>query len=471
MLGVVEYEQRPATSISEATARLRSLTGLREATGRGPKRALLELATALRVSARTHETNGVLGEALAIRLGTSWSPADQESTGQITLSGLNKILGLAEQSVEVRSFTPSPSRPHQFASAEWNWFRPARSKLEAVNRISNLTASGIEVLGPGGKERKSVFKNLAIRSGLDVDPAASKTELGEALALALGVEWTQTCASTGYTITLEGLNVILAGAERLLRSKGAEIDSPVSEGQMVLAILASEFAGETWDGRTCIEQMRIEQHRHWRQTEWAGWYFEYRALAALHREFGPPPFPPRQSRFLSTEFDFAHLYVWDLKAHTSRKQFTPSSLEQALSGQLLLNDVEAIDACVDQGGLGFVVLDGVGVIDETGEFDNWHRGMRSAGRSRRLASNSGRSRALKMSFLPEKISVFWFGTREDITEAIRTGALARMKQGRQSRAIGQSEGAPRPPKYQLNTAQAQRWKIGSAKTGKSSAGD
>ena len=41
-------------------------------------------------------------------------------------------------------------------------FVPARNKLEAVARISNLTNSGPETLGPGSKEHKSVvLKELA----------------------------------------------------------------------------------------------------------------------------------------------------------------------------------------------------------------------------------------------------------------------------------------------------------------------
>ena len=50
-------------------------------------------------------------------------------------------------------------------SLEIGWwqldFVPARNKLEVVARISNLTNSGPEYLGPGSKERRSVLFNLA----------------------------------------------------------------------------------------------------------------------------------------------------------------------------------------------------------------------------------------------------------------------------------------------------------------------
>ena len=45
-------------------------------------------------------------------------------------------------------------------------FVPARNKLEVVARISNLTNSGPETLGPGSKEHKSVVLNLARGMGL-----------------------------------------------------------------------------------------------------------------------------------------------------------------------------------------------------------------------------------------------------------------------------------------------------------------
>ena len=46
---------------------------------------------------------------------------------------------------------------------------------------------------------------------------SSKTKLGRSLADELGVPWTDTSYSTGYSISLEGLNLILAGAERQAR--------------------------------------------------------------------------------------------------------------------------------------------------------------------------------------------------------------------------------------------------------------
>ena len=66
---------------------------------------------------------------------------------------------------------PSAPAPHHspttlvaaslVATTADQWFKPAVSKIEAVNRISVLTGSGVEDLGPGSKERKRVLINLA----------------------------------------------------------------------------------------------------------------------------------------------------------------------------------------------------------------------------------------------------------------------------------------------------------------------
>jgi hypothetical protein len=97
---------------------------------------------------------------------------------------------------------------------------PARGKLEAVTRIAALTHRPPESLGPGSKERRSVLSNLATDLGLDVDLNAPKPALGAQIARQLSADWDQTCWSVGSTVTLEGLNRILEGAERrLLRQR------------------------------------------------------------------------------------------------------------------------------------------------------------------------------------------------------------------------------------------------------------
>ena len=89
-------------------------------------------------------------------------------------------------------------------------FVPSRDKLEAVNRISALTHGGPEDLGPGSKERKRVLEKVVAFFGLPIDVSLNKVELGRAVVEALGGTWTGACYSTGYTITLHGLDLVLA---------------------------------------------------------------------------------------------------------------------------------------------------------------------------------------------------------------------------------------------------------------------
>ena len=88
-------------------------------------------------------------------------------------------------------------------------FVPARNKLEVVARISNLTNSGPETLGPGSKEHKSVVLNLALGMGLTVSENETKQGLAARIVEISGRKWTSACESIGQTITLVGLNLVL----------------------------------------------------------------------------------------------------------------------------------------------------------------------------------------------------------------------------------------------------------------------
>jgi hypothetical protein len=61
-------------------------------------------------------------------------------------------------------------------------FLSAKNKLEAVVRLSNLTNSGPEVMGPGSKERKSVFENLAKGLQIEFSPSETKQSLAKLIA-------------------------------------------------------------------------------------------------------------------------------------------------------------------------------------------------------------------------------------------------------------------------------------------------
>lgn len=88
-------------------------------------------------------------------------------------------------------------------------FLPAQNKLEVVARISALTNSGPESLGPGSKERKSVVINLAAGFKIPVNEKDTKQEIARKIANYFGRHWSSDYESVGQTLTLKGLNLLL----------------------------------------------------------------------------------------------------------------------------------------------------------------------------------------------------------------------------------------------------------------------
>jgi len=218
-------------------------------------------------------------------------------------------------------------------------FVPPQNKLEAVARISNLTDSGPEDLGPGSKEHKSVLLNLAKGLKFPVNSSLAKPKLGEDVAKHLGVNWDESCFSTGSTITLEGLARLVEGAEAWLLSQSRPVglpklalDSPRDEASAILSVLAPQLSG-VWDGRECITEMREAEDNNWAQDKWAGFYFEYKARGELLKELGGGP-----RTFANTPFDYHLNSTWDLKAHSENTQ-----------AEAILNDQVAMREAVEDG--------------------------------------------------------------------------------------------------------------------------
>lgn len=85
----------------------------------------------------------------------------------------------------------------------------AKSKAEAVARMYALAGAPAEELGPGSKEKRSVFEALGRTVGLDVSAVRTKVECSRLIAERLGVQWDESCYSAGDTITLTGMNRLL----------------------------------------------------------------------------------------------------------------------------------------------------------------------------------------------------------------------------------------------------------------------
>ncbi|WP_155855362.1 hypothetical protein [Actinotalea ferrariae] len=417
----------PAASKAEAVARLYALAGAPpEPLGPGStekKSVLLALAHRLNLPVNPRSPKPTLGGHVAQALGASWTPAAWSRGSTITLYGLNTLLEAATLELHQRTVR---SAIEEALAAELGigGFRPARSKIEAVNRISALTRSGPQVLGPGSKERKSVLINLAEGLRLGVDTSRNKVELGASIAVALGASWTPRAWSAGHTITLDGLNNLLAAGERRLGLLGQDAEqvfaTPSEEAAALLAALA-EAIDAAWDGRHCVETMRDAEFRHWRQTEWIGWYFEYVGIPALVNAFGGGP-----RRILNTSFDYALRSTWDLKAHSRGGE-----------AAALLNDRDAIEAGLDEpGGVGFIVLTGDPDYSDAA-FDAWHRELRGAGPAH------DRSRTLKSAFRPLRLDAYHLRDRAALEAALEREEFAVMAQGRQP------DGSTRKPKLKI----------------------
>ncbi len=450
---------RPATTPAEAILRLHTLTRTPPRT-RGEKRALVALSDALELDIEMSVTNARRGKALAEALGAPWDVDVHTQKNKVNLAGLNLLLEAAADARRHGRLTASarPS-PETLVGSEWVHFNAAISKIEAVTRIAALTGAPRETLGPGSKERKSVLLNLADRLLPDAElDRSSKTRLGRDIAARLGVGWTADCSSTGETISLLGLNTLLAGAERRLGVLGSSLSQglaadPAAEGSALVAALAAALGDRPWDGRQATTWMRLNGLRGANDNEWQGFYFESFARLTLDGSFPPPTQLPRV-RYGSTVFDYALFRPWDLKAHTSVKHLPVTRMDKTESATVVLNDQEAIRAAVAEQGLGFIVLSGAAIMDEDGQFVAWQREQKQAAGVSTARSNSGRSRVRKAAFVPIRIECFWIPSLVELDLAIGTGVIKHHVQGRQA-PRGEAEGGlARRPKYSIDLNRA-----------------
>lgn len=441
----------PAESASEAIARIFALTGA-SSPSRGEKRALLALRDALGLDIEVVRTGAEFSRRIAAAMRVEWDESRCCDATKVTLAGLNVLLEGAQRSLqsgELRRL--QGTSPPALVGLEWKDFQPAASKIEAVTRIAALTGAPAEHLGPGSKEHKSVLLNLADRMlpGASLD-RRSKTRLGASIAAALDVPWTDDCASTGETISLVGLNILLAGAERRLGRLGSnassDLNTPDREAQALLAALADGFGSRPWRGEEITRSMVRAGMSSYNQMEWPGFWFEGRGIEILNASFAPSPSPPI-SRYGNTVFDYRLHRVWDLKAHTAKKVFPLSRSEKSERGAILLNDQSAIRSCVADQGLGFIVLSGQAVMDEDGSFKDWHDAFKtSQGLIPARANREGRSRLRKSEFWPLRLDALWIESTAAMDSAIAGGILRVMDQGRQApKATGQP-GSSRAPK-------------------------
>lgn len=452
----------PAPSFEEAITRIFTLTG-GQPRSRGEKRALVALRDAVGLDVDVVRTNAVLGARLAEALGVEWRPVEHTDLNKVTLDGLNALLEGATEAYQQGSLCRTTSlAPRSLLGPGWAAFNPAVSKIEAVTRIARLTEAPEEWLGPGSKEHKSVLTNLADRVLPDVAlDRSSKTRLARSIADELGVTWTDSCYSTGETISLEGLNLILAGAERRVGRLGVTaaelLADPQAEGRALVAALHDGWPAETWEGRDKVEWMHARGVRGANDNEWQGWYYEAHGREILNAAF-PPSRKPVNTRYGNTVFDYSLNYVWDLKAHTEHNVL-PVSNRRGLSRPIaMLNDARATRDCIAEQGIGFLVLNGVALMDEDGAFVDWHREFKVTRSARASApSNSGRSRVRKAAFTPLTVEAFWVADTRSLQAAIAGGQLSiGSDHFRQAPRKEGTSGAARKPKFKMHMPRARQ---------------
>jgi hypothetical protein len=308
-------------------------------------------------------------------------------------------------------------------------FLPARNKLEAVVRISNLTNSGPEILGPGSKEKKSVFENLARGLEIAFDATETKQSLAKLIAHKLGASWDSSCESIGQTVTLIGLNRLLEAAETTGRidSKRIMDISTYTFREEVLDIskIAVKETPLVMDGRECVQEMKEAEDPRWRHVQWQGFYFEMKMQSSLTQQLGGG-----RKKLVNTEFDYVLKNIWDMKAHS-----TVSSSGKTADQNAILNDSRAMELAINNGGLGLILLNGIPTYDM--EFTKWHKQFRGDG-----VGEPGRT--LKSKFVASKLEMYFIPTTERLDEAIHKKQLALKPQGKNS------NGKPRPDKYHIN---------------------
>jgi len=213
-------------------------------------------------------------------------------------------------------------------------------------------------------------------------------------------------------------------------SKGVE-----NEAEKILNILKKTFPTRI-DGREAILELK-EADYNWKQMEWQGWYFECKSFNALKEEIGGGVGPT----FDSTEFDYEHNYVWDLKAHSTT---TPSGNERR---DMYLNDKTSIEDCIRTNqGIGFIVARGdPDYDDDERSFYHWHQELKG-GKSdyvKRREERDAPSRERKRAFHLNRISAYFISSIDALREGEDDGWIRPRSQGRNA------DGSERPKKYAL----------------------
>lgn len=151
-----------------------------------------------------------------------------------------------------------------------------------------------------------------------------------------------------------------------------------------------------WDGKKCLKEMKENEYRNWKQTEWQGFFLEYLIQKDVENknqkleEILEIPGP----KYGRTVFDGFYNIPWDFKVHVED------------SNQVITNDMEAIEkALKDYGKVGFIIVSGNAEKEKETEFSDWRNELKGELSRNQIENrkNNKRHRKLKSSFTPTKI--------------------------------------------------------------------
>lgn len=177
---------------------------------------------------------------------------------------------------------------------------------------------------------------------------------------------------------------------------------------------------KNWDGRECVLELKDADYN-WRQMEWFGWYFEFKARRLLQDVADIPG-----DRYGNVTFDLKKQINWDLKASAKQK--------------VILNDKDAMDLSIAETGCHGEIISLFDVeYDIDRSFQNWHTELKG-GKSnyeKKRENRTEKSRSRKVKAILRQI-IFVILKNGDLE------SLSIMRQGRNS------DGSPRKIKYMLD---------------------
>jgi len=214
----------------------------------------------------------------------------------------------------------------------------------------------------------------------------------------------------------------------------------IQEVNQIIRILKTSLP-KTIDGKEAIlELKRIDYN--WKQMEWIGWYFEHLLFTTIIGALGGTGGPT----FGNTAFDYKKKYVWDFKTHPI---LTPKGNR---NDTMILNDKEAIDLCVQKyNGIGFIVVHGNAVFDQTGEFKSWHDALKGghSDYERERIKRGAPSRKRKSAFEIDHIETLFFNNSEELNRGVSERWITFFQEGMRN-----ADGSPRRSKYAIKTIKA-----------------